>query len=294
VLVEPKPGSNDRRVEVLCAKSKFHLGHYFGPGEGYCINASVLNYFRGGVHHHDDHSDHINGDKDALLFSGMSPPISYRSLEQQQDSSPSVRILNEVLRVAVSEIEIAPAPTSITRRYSKASYVCEVVLGAGCFWHVEAALRRLPGVIDTTVGYAGGGQEPFSPALTYEQVCQGATGHAEVVRVKFHPSILAPRVLLDCFLAMHDPTKVRAHGKHAHGTGQYRSCILLDGAAASPRDEKEEEEETLVGTAHQALTDCRAQLGKELSTELCVLNTPMDDWFFAAEERHQRHDEQKQ
>jgi peptide-methionine (S)-S-oxide reductase len=142
---------------------------------------------------------------------------------------------------------------------------------------VETALRRLPGVIDTVVGYAGGGQEQeqLFPSPTYEQVCQGTTGHAEVVRVKFHPSTLAPRILLDCFLAMHDPTKVRAHGKHARNTGQYRSCILL--VEAPSRDEREGKEESLVDTVQQALMDCESQLGNEMSTELYVMSTPMDD-----------------
>jgi peptide-methionine (S)-S-oxide reductase len=58
-------------------------------------------------------------------------------------------------------------------------------------------------------------------------VCDRETQHAEVVRVTFDPSILIPRMLVECFLALHDPTKVRAMGKHTRGTGQYRSCIFV-------------------------------------------------------------------
>jgi hypothetical protein len=73
--------TSDRRIEVICAKSKCHLGHYFGPGEGYCINASVLNYLR--VRRHDDD----NYKAATAVFSYMSPPVSYRSLEQQQQQA---------------------------------------------------------------------------------------------------------------------------------------------------------------------------------------------------------------
>jgi len=98
--------------------------------------------------------------------------------------------------------------------------------------------------------------------------------------VEFDPQVLNPRILLDCFLALHDPTKVRAHGKHAYGTGQYRSCIFLPTGSY------------IQGVAREALDDCQAQLGKELSTEMRVMDA--DKWFWVAEERHQRHDERQE
>uniref|UniRef100_A0A7S2A4F0 peptide-methionine (S)-S-oxide reductase n=1 Tax=Trieres chinensis TaxID=1514140 RepID=A0A7S2A4F0_TRICV len=79
-------------------------------------------------------------------------------------------------------------------------------------------------------------------------------------------------------MALHDPTKVRAHGKHAGGTGQYRSCVF-----ASDRGTAE--------AARSALEDCQEQLGKELSTEVRLMDSPVDSWFFRAEDRHQRRDE---
>ena len=137
---------------------------------------------------------------------------------------------------------------------------------------MEFALRRLPGVIDTKVGYAGG-------TLTYpsyEDVCKKDTGHAEVVKVTFDSSVLNLRKLIDCFLAMHDPTIVRAHGERAVKTGQYRSCVFIS--------DKEMEK-----IANDALTECRKQLAKILSTEVKPL--PMEASFWLAEERHQLHDE---
>lgn len=98
-----------------------------------------------------------------------------------------------------------------------------VVLGGGCFWCLEAVLERLPGVLGVTSGYAGGHAEH----PTYEQVCTGATGHAEVVQVEFDPSAVALDELLDLFWDAHDPTTPNRQGADA-GT-QYRSVILWDG-----------------------------------------------------------------
>jgi len=106
--------------------------------------------------------------------------------------------------------------------------------------------------------------------------------------VVFDPGVLDPRVLLDCFLAMHDPTKVRAHGKHAAGTGQYRSCIFIpssDGGVVVDNDSD-------LGTiALRAVGEGRTQLGKELSTQVERMGPKVGDWFWEAEERHQRHNE---
>ena len=94
------------------------------------------------------------------------------------------------------------------------------VLGGGCFWCLEAVFDRLRGVQAVESGYAGGsGANP-----TYDEVCSGRTGHAEVVRVSFDPTVLSFRDLLKVFFAIHDPTTKDRQGNDV-GT-QYRSVIF--------------------------------------------------------------------
>lgn len=93
-------------------------------------------------------------------------------------------------------------------------------LGGGCFWCLEAALGLLDGVVSVTSGYSGGLVEQ----PTYRQVCEGTTGHAEVVRIEFDPAVLDYRTLLTAFFAIHDPTMIDRQG---HDVGsQYRSVIF--------------------------------------------------------------------
>ena len=94
------------------------------------------------------------------------------------------------------------------------------VLGGGCFWCLDAVFRELDGVTGVESGYAGGTTE--HPG--YDAVCSGTTGHAEVVRVTFDPSVLSYRDLLAVFFAIHDPTTRNRQG-HDIGT-QYRSAIF--------------------------------------------------------------------
>lgn len=239
-LVEPPKECMDRRVEVICAKTGCHLGHFFGS-DGYCINASGLNYFEV------DTIDRLN----------FLHPTSWLRLQlENQLLNPSERILKDFLTKQIN--------------------VEEVFLGAGCFWHVEFALRRLPGVLDTRCCYAGG--NITSP--TYKSVCEGHTGHAEVVKVTFDPKICKPQRLFDCFLAMHDPTSVRAHGKRAQVTGQYRSCIFV-----------KEQNENLELIANECISNCSKILSKMITTE--VRRLPNTSWW-DAEHKHQRHDERVQ
>ena len=93
-------------------------------------------------------------------------------------------------------------------------------LGAGCFWCVDTIFRELRGVTKVVSGYAGGTREYPS----YEQVCTGATGHAEVVQISFNPSVISYRDLLDVFFTVHDPTTLNRQGADV-GT-QYRSAIF--------------------------------------------------------------------
>ena len=94
------------------------------------------------------------------------------------------------------------------------------VLGGGCFWCLDAVFRELDGVVSVESGYAGGaGDNP-----SYEAVCSGRTGHAEVVRVQFDPSRLSFADLLRVFFTLHDPTTLNRQGNDV-GT-QYRSVIF--------------------------------------------------------------------
>lgn len=93
-------------------------------------------------------------------------------------------------------------------------------LGGGCFWCLEAAFLELRGVERVEPGYAGGHQ----PHPTYRQVCTGSTGHAEVVRITFDPTLISFRDILDVFFSIHDPTTLNRQGADI-GT-QYRSVIF--------------------------------------------------------------------
>lgn len=95
----------------------------------------------------------------------------------------------------------------------------KALFGGGCFWCIEAVYRRVKGVKRAVSGYAGG----ENPNPTYQQVCSGSTGHAEVVEITFDPDVVTYRELLEIFWVIHDPTTLNRQGADT-GT-QYRSVI---------------------------------------------------------------------
>jgi peptide-methionine (S)-S-oxide reductase len=139
--------------------------------------------------------------------------------------------------------------------------------GAGCFWGVEEIFRRVPGVIDTAVGYMGGTTE--NP--TYEEVCTDKTGHAEVVQVEYNPEQVSYEELLDVFWNNHNPTTLNRQGPDV-GT-QYRSVIFYHTEEQRRLAEKSKEE-----------LDKSGRWKDPIVTEIAPANT-----FWRAEEYHQRY-----
>jgi peptide-methionine (S)-S-oxide reductase len=109
-------------------------------------------------------------------------------------------------------------------------------LGGGCFWCTEAVFQMLPGVKSVTSGYAGGTK--VNP--TYQDVCSGATGHAEVIQIEFDPAVVSYDKILSTFWDAHDPTSLNSQGAD-HGT-QYRSIILYNSEAQKLAAEKSKAE----------------------------------------------------
>ena len=105
------------------------------------------------------------------------------------------------------------------------SHIDTITLGGGCFWCLEAVYERVRGVTAVESGYCNG----HVPAPSYEQVCSGTTGHAEVVRVSFDTAQISLREVLEIFFVIHDPTTLNRQGNDA-GT-QYRSGIYFNDAA---------------------------------------------------------------
>ena len=140
-----------------------------------------------------------------------------------------------------------------------------LVLGGGCFWCTEAVYVKVRGVVDVESGYSNGQvQRP-----SYEQVCSGATGHAEVVKLEYDPEQVSTRQLLEIFFVVHDPTQLNRQGNDV-GT-QYRSGIYY----TTPEQKEEAEKIIRELTAEKAF-------GKPIVTEVKPLSN-----YWPAEEYHQ-------
>jgi peptide-methionine (S)-S-oxide reductase len=143
------------------------------------------------------------------------------------------------------------------------------VFGLGCFWGAERVFWQTAGVWTTAVGYAGG----FTPNPTYEEVCSGRTGHAEVVLVVFDPAVVSYDQLLTVFWEAHDPTQGMRQGNDV-GT-QYRSAIYLtdEGQRAAAEASRDRFAAALVDAGYGEITTDIAPLGN----------------FFYAEPYHQQY-----
>jgi len=139
--------------------------------------------------------------------------------------------------------------------------------GAGCFWGIEETFRHVEGVTGTAVGYAGGATENPS----YEDVCTGRTGHAEVVQVEFDPARVSYEALLDVLWANHDPTTMNRQGPDV-GT-QYRSAIFFHS------DEQREQAEASKNRAAES-----SRFTRPIVTEITAAAP-----FYRAEDYHQQY-----
>lgn len=143
----------------------------------------------------------------------------------------------------------------------------QATFGAGCFWGIELAFRRVPGVIDVAVGYTGG--HTVDP--TYKEVCTDTTGHAEVVQVTYDPSVISYDALLDRFWTIHDPTQLNRQGPDFGK--QYRSVIFYHG-----------EEQKQAAEDSKARLEASGKFSRPIVTQI----VPATD-FYRAEEYHQRY-----
>ena len=142
-----------------------------------------------------------------------------------------------------------------------------LTIGGGCFWCLETVFERLQGVEQVVSGYAGG----RVPNPTYERVCTGATGHAEVIQITFDPAQITARELIELFFAFHDPTTRNAQGPDV-GT-QYRSIILVNSPAQ-------------LAAAREVIADLAGEdaFGAPIVTEVAPL-----DAFWPGEAYHQQY-----
>lgn len=140
-------------------------------------------------------------------------------------------------------------------------------LGGGCFWCLEAVFERLVGVERVVSGYAGG----TIPNPTYEDVCTGMTGHAEVAQVTFDPAVISYRELLEIFFAFHDPTTLNRQGPDTGS--QYRSAIFFGS-----------EEQATIAREVIAELEAKRLFGAPIITEVTPLSV-----FYPAEAYHQQY-----
>lgn len=147
----------------------------------------------------------------------------------------------------------------------------QALFAAGCFWGVEAAFRKVFGVINVTVGYSGG----HVPNPSYQQVCYQGTGHAESVLVEFDESQISYEELLQFFWQLHDPTQKNRQGPDIGS--QYRSAVFYF------NEEQKQQAEAL-----RAQLEALGKFIKSIVTEI----TPASE-FYPAEEYHQRYFEKQ-
>ena len=202
----------------------------------------------------------INPSQPAETMPESTPQDSGTPLLETATASEEAASTSE--EAASTSIESTEATTTLVK---KEPAVEVVTLGAGCFWCIEAVLEQIEGIKEVTSGYMGGTIK--NP--TYEQICTGLTGHAEVVQVTFDPQVIEFAAVLEHFWKLHDPTTLNRQGYDV-GT-QYRSAIFYH----SP-------EQLAVAEKSKKAKDEKGVFPGPIVTEITKAET-----FYAAEDYHQ-------
>jgi len=194
----------------------------------------------------------------ALLLRGTNTKIDHLAIS---DNFPTL----DLSKIEKDKSRISPGYAE-QQGTAKAVTLQRATFGTGCFWCTEAVFERLQGVASVTSGYSGGNV----PNPTYEQVRTGTTGHAEVVQLKYDPTIISYAELLEVFWRTHDPTTLNRQGRDVGP--QYRSAIFFH------NDHQRE-----LATAYRQLLDNADVFEGPIVTEI----TPFTE-FYPAEREHQK------